>query len=58
MKLRDLTQDQIDSNQSRCDKEFETFWDVVIKTNKQMSTKDIWRQAWSNGLKTGLEYAK
>jgi len=58
MKLRDLTPEQIKDTQSRCDKEFEEFWKVATFTSGFATAKDIWRRAWSNGLKAGLEYAK
>jgi hypothetical protein len=54
MKLRDLKQSQIDKLQKRCTKEYTAHMD----NSKPVYVEELWKQAWSNGLKAGLEFVK
>lgn len=51
MKLRDLTNKQLKKLQKQCDKEFE----VEADKTDVLDLCSLWRRAWSNGLKAGLE---
>ncbi len=61
MKIRDLTDKQIKKLQKRSNKEFKEKSFIQNANGYFLFTADelvsCYRQAWSNGLKAGLEFA-